>query len=49
MIPTLAPDKILHQIEAVAAVFVLIALGAKRMASKNESDHRDLAVISAGR
>jgi hypothetical protein len=37
----------LHQIAAVAAMFVLIALGAKRMASKNESDHRDLAVIIA--
>jgi hypothetical protein len=37
----------MHQIAAVAAMFVLIALGAKRMASKNESDHRDLAVIIA--
>jgi len=37
----------LQQIVAVAAFVVLIALGVKRRASKNESDHRDLAVIIA--
>jgi hypothetical protein len=35
----------MQQVVALIAMFVLVALGASRMAKKNDSDLRDLAVI----